>query len=475
MNWIKKVQPQVDKVLKYSQSLPIVQTDKLLSAWLKAKTPFIERMGGLIWESDEITTFELDEESRHDKIDEFLDWVEHEYGEEMHQFFIMNYDSILENKLSVKFENYPVGMKLSRVLMQAFGEDAEEVRRQLSMLIQSNKVSGKLCLSVHPLDFLSSSENQHSWRSCHALDGEYRSGNLSYMCDPNTIIAYLKTPDEEVRLPRFPTDVLWNNKKWRCLFFRDANNSQIWAGRQYPFSTDTALKILAKIFLQFDFFDQEGLRSKFESYNNNYWAYPDPEFFCDTLRGSVILNGREKVFKDTYVFIGENPATLALLKDYIYTPPEAMCYNDLIDSHTYAPYVLRYNKPLYFIPRRQNVIKFQVGVAAPCVCCNGNRNVEYSDTMLCRDCLVKYGPEDHEALTWCENCGCRIIREYSHYDEDSDSYYCEECVKKLEYTTCERCGNIHRRSCLKQYGPDNRLLCRACATDEGFKKQIFFW
>ena len=28
-------------------------------------------------------------------------------------------------------------------------------------------------------DYLSLSENAFNWRSCHALDGEYRAGNLS--------------------------------------------------------------------------------------------------------------------------------------------------------------------------------------------------------------------------------------------------------------------------------------------------------
>ena len=93
---------------------------------------------------------------------------------------------------------------------------------------------------VHPLDFLSTSENTHNWRSCHALDGEYRSGNLSHMVDHSTVICYLKSGREE-KLPNFPPDVLWNSKKWRVLFYMADRWDMVFAGRQYPFSTETGL------------------------------------------------------------------------------------------------------------------------------------------------------------------------------------------------------------------------------------------
>ena len=121
-------------------------------------------------------TFELDADSKKQKVDEFIEWVGREYGDDMYSFFRDNYDGILENKLTQPYDHFPRGMKLSKVLMQEFGLDAETVRQHLSMLIQSNKVSGKLCLSIHPLDYLSASENNHSWRSCHAMDREYREG-----------------------------------------------------------------------------------------------------------------------------------------------------------------------------------------------------------------------------------------------------------------------------------------------------------
>ena len=105
-----------------------------------------------------------------------------------------------------------------------------------STVIQENKITGKLCISVHPLDYLSSSENTYKWKSCHSLNGEYRAGNLSYMCDTSTIICYIKG-EEEAKLPNFPSDVLWNSKKWRVLLNISDYKDIVFAGRQYPFSS----------------------------------------------------------------------------------------------------------------------------------------------------------------------------------------------------------------------------------------------
>ena len=371
----------------------------------------------------------------------------------------MNYDSILENKLSVETFGFPVGMKLSRVLVKHFGIDAEDVRQRLSMLIQSNKVTGRLVISVHPLDFLSSSENQGNWRSCHALDGEYRSGNLSYMCDNVTFMAYIKS-EEDVILPRFPSTVPWNNKKWRCLFFQDSNNGQIWAGRQYPFFNARALNYVADALMLLDYFTED----KINDYLNSHPWVNHPQFFCDTLRGEVFLTDKRlKVFNDTYVFLGHDDIKIEKLRDYIHTDKDAMCYNDVIDSHTYAPYILRYKIPTAWIPR--NLHSFTIGAPAPCVCC-GERPIAYSDMMLCKQCLLHETEFEHEAIRHCDGCGCRILEEEAHYDMDTDYIYCDDCWKEHQPQSCSKCGVLCSPG--KLYKDENGLpYCRYCARKTG--------
>lgn len=149
------------------------------------------------------------------------------------------YDYVYNEKKITK------GMKLSKSFKFFFSELdlLRSIQDKYSEYIQQEKITGQLCISVHPLDFLSSSENTHGWRSCHSLDGEFRAGNLSYMCDNNTLICYLRS-DEETKLPRFPDDVPWNNKKWRMLIHISNERGMVFFGRQYPMEIEGIHEII---------------------------------------------------------------------------------------------------------------------------------------------------------------------------------------------------------------------------------------
>ena len=96
-------------------------------------------------------------------------------------------------------------------------------------------------MSVHPLDFLSLSENGHNWRTCHSLDGDYRAGNISYLLDDVTFIAYLKAQDNYY-LPNFPTSIPWNSKKWRVLLHLSKDKNLLMAGKQYPLQLERGMQ-----------------------------------------------------------------------------------------------------------------------------------------------------------------------------------------------------------------------------------------
>lgn len=78
--------------------------------------------------------------------------------------------------------NIPLGSKLSKSFKRFI--NSQEIVRwaqdTASRYMQENKIEGYLYLSIHPLDFLTISENNENWWSCQSLDGDYRSGNLSY-------------------------------------------------------------------------------------------------------------------------------------------------------------------------------------------------------------------------------------------------------------------------------------------------------
>ena len=130
----EEIQKQFNQVLQASQDLPETpHTTKWFQTWESQKSWFLQSAGKLIYEMKEPVVFDLDEESRKSKVDEFIDWVYREYGDDMYQFFKCNYDGILENKLQQPYGEFPRGMKLSKVLMKEFGLDAEDVRQKLSI------------------------------------------------------------------------------------------------------------------------------------------------------------------------------------------------------------------------------------------------------------------------------------------------------------------------------------------------------
>ena len=373
-------------------------------------------MNGMIYELDTPVTFELDTSAKEQKLNEFLDWVCREYGEDMWSFFRENYDGILENKLTAPWGDFPKGMRLSKVLMKVFGLDAEDVRQKLSMLIQSNKVTGKLCMSVHPLDFLSASETNHGWRSCHALDGEYRSGNISYMVDKCTIMMYLKSDAPDTKLPRFPADVPWNDKKWRCYFYVDNTNHTIYAARQYPFHSDTALELAAQMFKQFHYFDTSFWDYWTDRLKRDYFYFnayhsddatvdvqhilPNLHFLQLGIRGLTKINNLDVEFEETKVVAqGRNGTMIVPMKKYIGTDHDAFCFNDVISSHTYAPYILRYDhEDSRYMPDSANYAKLIVGRGFNCLCCERHLPND-SDVMFCRDCL---DGDYHDPDEWVE-------------------------------------------------------------------------
>ena len=60
------------------------------------------------------------------------------------------------------------------------------------------------------------------------------------MMDSSTIICYLRSEKDE-KLPFFPKDIPWNSKKWRVWLYFSELRDMMFAGRQYPFSSDRGI------------------------------------------------------------------------------------------------------------------------------------------------------------------------------------------------------------------------------------------
>lgn len=431
---IKDIQEQFNEVLCYSQHQASVNTDNLFAQWAKAKQKFIDGMGGqLILQVPTPVTVNLTGEARERRIDEFIDVV-NEISNDIGEFFTAERAGLLDNKTCVQYGEVPAGIKLGKALHRYFNDccskiDREWIIQELSRLIQENSLSGYLCFSVHPLDFLSLSENNNNWRSCHALNGDYRSGNLSYMCDEVTAIAYLKTNDDDNILPRFPDSVPWNNKKWRCLLFFDQERGLVWAGRPYPFGSDSLIEaVREQILVPQNYFDPRATGP----YGASGWRKETFKTFMPCSDGNV---GLTHELNYPYLY---NSGNIMPLNTFVQSHKDSCAFNDLLDSHYYTPIFLTYEIKSHWIHHfNQKIPPMIVGNTSYCIHC-GEKNFYDSCTMFCADDVTKCEDEDIDGIYYCVECQDRIIEENVFYFHSN--VYCEDCYNALKVKYCERCG-----------------------------------
>ena len=133
-------------------------------------------------------------------------------------------------------------MKAIGKIAQAYNISGfEEFRLAHSLCLNTKKLSGELCLSIHPLDYMTMSDNDCGWDSCMSWygNGEYKQGTVEMMNSPCVIVGYLTNDD--FKFGYCPEDknveeYMWNSKKWRCLFVVD--HDFIISVRQYPYTNE---------------------------------------------------------------------------------------------------------------------------------------------------------------------------------------------------------------------------------------------
>lgn len=431
------IQEKVNLVIKSSQNLKITpNTDDLMNNWEENKKDFISWFGGeAIYEYPEVVDFELTEHEKDLIVDEFIRTIKLEGENDLVAFLQKERGGFFSNSVVEEYtyedHTIPVGMKLVKAFkfFCSGGSMLEKLQIEASRIIQQNKIGGKLCLSVHPLDFLSSSENCSNWRSCHALDGEYRAGNLSYIGDNTTIMAYLKSADGDRTLPRFPFNVKWNNKKWRTLLFFSDDRSMIMAGRSYPYQ---AQKVL-------DFIINKILPNLMPTHNN--WKGKTENFFTDWLNYRVSTTPHS-VLRSPYIPIEDK---LVPMNEIVSDDKNSMHYNDLLRSTCYFPSYCFVQEVVgskewlnkkRVICGRDRFPHFKVGKACKCVLC-GDKEIDYPSTMLCTPCEKKYGDADSQDFLNCFICGERYPEEQGIWVEHPGEMICPDCFNdSARYCTC---------------------------------------
>ena len=442
---IEEIKSQVIKVLHESQYDYPCNVDGIINDWLKAKRHFINLMDGkLIYQSKELVSFELSDKMKKDRLLEFADLIIYHYNNAVLGDFIytLEVDDFYHNLTSQKYKIYtpdnkeieiPKNIKVLKAIKFFVPDEAilKEIQNDASRIIQEDIIKGYLCFSVHPLDFLSASENVHNWRSCHALDGEYRSGNLNYLMDDSTVICYLKAEKQAI-LPHFPEDLPWNSKKWRLWLFFSNDQTMMFAGRQYPFSSSTGLD-----YIRTEILPKVRLGKWTQFYQNKVTEIVDPitqQTF--TISPSVPVGRELKPMRKLITEGDSNNAYNDLLYSSCYDPLYSFrkSYGDPDDRE--ALWIELWGKATGLT---ENSTTFIIGKACKCPLCNKNI-IENSAIMACYSCIREYGlDEEDEDYGICDNCGTTVRAEELTYLEYSDVYVCSDCVDEAT-TTCRYCG-----------------------------------
>lgn len=450
-----------DKVISYSQNIPTPQTTELLTNWSQAKRDIVERFlnGKIQYTYPEKVRFELNNHSKCERIDHFQEYIQNLFNDYYHPLAkFLGHLSIEEFYANSLLEDYIISERDNKKIQKGskivksfkyFIEDKQllaDLQNKASEIIQENKVEGYLTFSVHPLDFLSSSENTYNWRSCHALDGEYRAGNLSYMCDRGTMMVYL-SGEEKVKLPHFPEDVFWNSKKWRMLLHFDQELDVCFAGRQYPFFSPGALEKVFEIF-------SNNMATMERTWGNGPQREKWLGWYNDYIEKFASQEtGREVHFEDDRYYVMNG--CICDKYETVLDAPNSLHFNDITRSSCYTKPYYMYKSYYHHTPST-----FRVGAAVKCLCC-GEAIINGDDSMMCSDCECEYGNSDSDEYKTCDCCGTRF------YYEDAwwvgDDIICPNCADR-ETFICDECEDRYYNSEKHYY--NGQYICDHCLANK---------
>ena len=259
--------------------------------------------------------------------------------------------------------------------------DFELYRREHSLILNQKQIRGNLCLSIHPLDYITISDNACGWGSCMSWmedAGDYRLGTIEMMNSPYIVVAYL-----ESGTPLEFCGYNWNSKRWRQLVV--ITPELILGNKQYPYENDelqgAALTWMREL------------------------AMKDKDFGPYNKSAVNVANHSTNTFGDSRVRV-------SLSFSYM--------YNDI------------YGARMGFLRERFNNPSICYNLSGPAICTACGDEICYGDVdaswTVCRDCSGMYQ---------CACCG-------GWYDDEpyeiGDRRYCEYCYdNRLE--ECEICGH----------------------------------
>ena len=246
-----------------SDSVPMdrIPFEKVLErVWAEAKAPLYKAFGEKLIISKEVE-FTTPVEDMYPTLDEmfrtnkFLKYLRTQVDEHYYNRntpwreigWLLSYPDLVMNKRTGCAYEIKVNDKIFKVqpgtkIIKLLGKIAEEMnidgfeefRLEHSRMLNRAKLKGELCLSIHPMDFMTMSDNNCDWSSCMSWEdyGCYRRGTVEMMNSPRVVVAYLKS-DKDMGVPG---GHCWNNKKWRTLAV--LTDDFVTTIKGYPYQSD---------------------------------------------------------------------------------------------------------------------------------------------------------------------------------------------------------------------------------------------
>lgn len=207
--------------------------------------------------------------------------------------FIIPAEYTINNK-SIKIHQGCKPFKALKKIAQNCGlseEALEEVRLEHSRILNQKTVSGVLCLSIHPLDYMTMSDNDEGWDSCMSWkkNGDYRAGTVEMMNSPYVIVAYIESDNKKLKIGN---DFVWNSKKWRQLIM--VTPELILGNKQYPYTNhfieEAVLKWVKELFEKIP--EYQGFSDTISRIRNEEDCYYDDvnKFICFELYFNAMYN-----------------------------------------------------------------------------------------------------------------------------------------------------------------------------------------
>lgn len=338
-----------------------------------------------------------------------------------------------------KIVKVPEGAKVMKVLQKMAKEfnlpDFEIFRNHVSRITEVRKSKIKFTLSIHPLDYMTMSDNANCWESCMNWTqgpGSYRAGTIEMMNSPLVVVAYITTK------PYYPanTSIEWTSKSWRELIIVHPN--AICSVKSYPYYNIAFDKALVN-----------WLVNLVEEKTERRYNRKKPQESLESC--SYIEAWQDKEDEDNHFLLDFETNEM---------------YNDFGNTENYG--IFSINPP----DNKYRTFAINYSGSMTCMCC-GEDGYWSDDTeaVVCEDC---------DPPTYCYCCGERVNA--NDAIEVDGELVCEDCYHDLHRCLCCEdahfdedfttvfVGHIENQTINIDY--DEHYICSECLANKEYLKYL---